>query len=347
MEVCGLFCTVKEDGKFMNHFRLPGDFILPFLGCDPPVVLSGGFGKVTKVKIEPSHLWYKNNSRKPEYFSVKTIWHDLPEHPGEADALARRLAIQNAEDREHLHRVLFSFRRADCYCLVFEWADGDLTKLWQEMPNSYQPDVYEHVCWFFRQCVGIMRSLHGLQNHASSFSSRDGIGRVIYDACHGRHSDIKPENILWFKNYEDNQKDHLVIADLGLTQFNTTKSKSQVAWADVGGYTETYKAPESDVKRSIGGKYDIWGIGCVFLLHASVFLLGNVKCVEAFSKLREKEGQERRSHLSDTIFYNLVSGGYGDAGSPTAKSTRFRAEVKVTVTEVSEPRIAPPATSKN
>ncbi|KAM6516336.1 hypothetical protein FALCPG4_014519 [Fusarium falciforme] len=177
-----------------------------------------------------------------------------------------------------------------------------------------------------------MRSLHGLQNHASSSSSGDGLGRVIYEACHGRHSDIKPENILWFKSYEDNKKDHLVIADLGLTQFNTTKSKSRVAWADVGGYTETYKAPESDVKAEVGGKYDIWGIGCVFLLHASVFLLGDIRCVETFSERRVKEARDHRSHLCDTIFYNLVSGSHhSDASSPTAKQTRFRAEVKDTV----------------
>lgn len=332
----------------MNHFRLPGDFILPFLDCQPPVVLYGGSSKVTKVEIEPSHLWYQGKSRKPKYFSVKTIWHNLSAHPGEADSLARRLAIRNKAGREHLHRVLFSFRRLDSYHLVFEWADGDLTQLWQEMPNRYKPDDFDSVCWFFKQCVGIITSLHGLQNHAPSHSPGEGLEQVFYNECHGRHSDIKPENILWFRNYQENKKDHLVIADLGLTQFNTTKSKSQVAWADVGGYTETYKAPESDVKASVGGKYDIWGIGCVFLLHVSVFLRGNVKCVETFYKRRVREGQHHWSHLSDTIFYNLLSGdGRDRVGSSASKGTRYRAEVKDTVKEVSKPMIALSTASKN
>lgn len=338
MQVCSLFCTLKEDGAYMDHFRLPGNFILPFRNCKPPVVKYGGFGQVIKVEIEPSHLLYKGKSRKPEYFCVKTIRHDVPEHPDEADSLARRLVIRDRKDREHLHRLLFSFRRVDFYYLVFEWADGDLTELWQEMPKRYKPSDHEHVCWFLRQCVGIMRSLHGLQNHTSSLAPGEGGRPVFYDACHGRHSDLKPENILWFKNYQDSKKDHLVIADLGLTQFRTTKSKSRVAWADVGGYTEAYKAPESDVKHVVGGKYDIWGIGCVFLLHASVFLRGDAGCIEEFSERRKAEANKhpRHGNCVDNAFYYLVrEGEHGDISSRTSNRTQYRGEVKKEVREVS------------
>ncbi|RSL68343.1 hypothetical protein CEP54_002883 [Fusarium duplospermum] len=291
MQLCSLFCAVKEDGGYVKHFRLPRGFILPFRACQPPEVLQGGFGQITKVRVDPSHLWYRGKDQNPEYFSVKTIRHASPEHPDEADSLARRLVIRDRADREHLHRLLFSFRRADFYYFVFEWADGDLTKLWQEMPQLYKLDSPEDVCWFFKQCVGIMRSLNALQNHASSFTPGQGLERIIFEECHGRHNDIKPENILWFKNYEG-KIDHLVIADLGLTQFNSTKSKSRMPWMDVRGYTQTYKAPESDVKGFVSGKYDVWGMGCVFLLHASVFLLGDAKCPEDFSKLRVKEDRE-------------------------------------------------------
>ncbi|KAI8161636.1 Serine/threonine protein kinase [Colletotrichum sp. SAR 10_70] len=43
----------------------------------------------------------------------------------------------------------------------------------------------------------------------------------------GRHGDIKPENILWFQEYEK-IKDFLVISDFGLTSFNTTNSRSKL-----------------------------------------------------------------------------------------------------------------------
>ncbi|KAJ4177996.1 hypothetical protein NW767_014966 [Fusarium falciforme] len=44
----------------------------------------------------------------------------------------------------------------------------------------------------------------------------------------GRHGDINPENILWFENYDNRQRDHLVISDFGLTQFNSAHSRSKV-----------------------------------------------------------------------------------------------------------------------
>ncbi|KAL2671304.1 hypothetical protein Neosp_013884 [[Neocosmospora] mangrovei] len=305
MQLCSLFCTVEEDtpkGGFVNHFQLPYDAILPFRDCEAPKTVHGGFGTVTKVQIEPSHFRYQGKSRKPKYFAVKTIRHSMQEHPYEADSLARRVAIPNMINREHLHRLLFSFRRADLYYLVFEWADGDLTELWQRMPDQYKPNDHEHVCWFFRQCVGIVRSLHSLQNHHRSYSaSIEGeLRRVRFNGSHGRHSDIKPQNILWFENYQGTKKDHLVIADLGLAQFNSTQSKSQVLWANVRGCTQTYKAPESDVETFVTGKYDIWGLGCVFLEHASVFLLGDAKCIDEFSNSRkgENEGHKKdRCHL--------------------------------------------------
>lgn len=347
MQLCGLFCTVEEDspkGGFVSHFRLLDSAILPFPTCEVPETLRGGFGTVIKVKIEPSHLRYRGRTRKPEYFSVKTIQHSRQEHPYEADSLARRVAIPEVIDREHLHRLLFSFRRADFYHLVFEWADGDLIMFWQKMPGRYRLDDPGDACWFFEQCLGIMRSLNSLHNLHPSFSAMDGdeLKRVIINECHGRHSDIKPQNILWFENYQDKKKDHLVIADLGLTQFNTTQSKSQVLWTNVRGYPETYKAPEGDVERRVGGKYDVWGIGCVFREHASVFLRRDFKCVKDFSKRRVKESREHRSHQSyvSDVFYNLVGdAGHGHVASTTAEKPSLRAEVKSSVQQVGKQKI--------
>ncbi|KAJ4050309.1 hypothetical protein NW761_005100 [Fusarium oxysporum] len=143
MQLCSLFCTIDEEGQFMDHFRLPADFVLPFVDSEPPEIRSGGYGKVTKVFIEPSHLWYRGKYPKPKCFAIKAVQHSSIDHPSEADSLARRLVIKKLADREHLHQLLFSFRRADYYYLVFEWADGDLTDLWKTMPSLYRPDIYE------------------------------------------------------------------------------------------------------------------------------------------------------------------------------------------------------------
>jgi serine/threonine protein kinase len=198
--------------------------------------------------------------------------------------------------------------------------------------------VHEHVCWFFQQCLGILSTLNSLHNLHSSYTAQIGkqILRCIVNERHGRHSDIKPKNILWFKNYRQ-QRDHLVIADLGLAEFHTTQSKSQSPWAGVGGYTQTYKAPESEVDGYIGPRYDIWALGCVFLEHASVFLRRDSKCIEEFSDKRLKEEQElpRQQNYSSDTFYYLENDDDGNADFRTPYQGLRQAKVKGTVTKVS------------
>ncbi|KAF5533072.1 serine threonine kinase [Fusarium napiforme] len=320
MQLCSLFCTIDEEEQFMDHFRLPADFVLPLVDSDPPVIRSGGYGKVTKVFIEPSHLWYRGSYPKPECFAIKAVQHSSIDHPSEADSLARRLVIKKLADREHLHQLLFSFRRADYYYLVFEWADGDLTDLWETMPSLYRPDVEEDAVWFYRQCAGIVRSLGSLHEQRSSYTATTVEERVhiALGGKYGRHSDIKPQNLLWFSDFQGDKKDHLVIADLGLTQFNTSQSKSHVSWAGVKGYTQTYKAPESEGSDGVGARYDIWSLGCVFLEHASVFLMRDNSCVRTFSDNRLEEDKEK--DFTDT---------YTPIGS-----RGIRGEVKKTVTKM-------------
>ncbi|KAF5686032.1 serine threonine kinase [Fusarium circinatum] len=335
MQLCSLFCTIDEEEQFMDHFRLPADFVIPFVDSDTPVIRTGGYGKVTKAFIEPSHLWYRGRYPKPECFAIKAVQHSSIDHPSEADSLARRLVIKKLADREHLHQLLFSFRRADYYYLVFEWADGDLTDLWETMPTLYSPDVYEDALWFFRQCLGIVRSLGSLHKQRSSYtaSTLEEVVHVALAGKYGRHSDIKPQNLLWFSDYQGDKKDHLVIADLGLTQFNTSQSKSHASWAGIKGYTQTYKAPESEVNEVVGSRYDIWSLGCVFLEHASVFLTRDGRSVDAFSKsrLEEDHRRNRNGNYHGDTFYNVITEGYStDEYTPVGSSVK-RGEVKEAV----------------
>ncbi|KAF5254657.1 hypothetical protein FANTH_590 [Fusarium anthophilum] len=347
MQLCSLFCTIDEEEQFMDHFRLPADFVIPFVDSDPPVIRTGGYGKVTKAFIEPSHLWYRGRYPKPECFAIKAVQHSSIDHPSEADSLARRLVIKKLADREHLHQLLFSFRRADYYYLVFEWADGDLTDLWETMPTLYSPDVYEDALWFFRQCLGIVRSLGSLHKQRSSYtaSTLEEVVHVALAGKYGRHSDIKPQNLLWFSDYQGDKKDHLVIADLGLTQFNTSQSKSHASWAGIKGYTQTYKAPESEVNEVVGSRYDIWSLGCVFLEHASVFLMRDSRCVNAFSKsrLEEDHHRNRNGNYHGDTFYNVITEGYStDEYTPVGSSVK-RGEVKEAVLKVRSTSVNPTA----
>lgn len=85
---------------------------------------------------------------------------------------------------------------------------------------------------------------------------------------YGRHGDIKPENILWFKNgdiegvhYEEGA---LVIADFGLTDLHRRATRSDIP-AKLCTGTPTYEPPEIQLGAPISRAYDIWSLGCTFL----------------------------------------------------------------------------------
>lgn len=117
----------------------------------------------------------------------------------------------------------------------------------------------------------------------------------------GRHGDIKPENILWFVDYEG-KRDYLAISDFGLTQFDTAKSHSRASQDHILGFSSTYRAPDLHLEdQKISQKYDVWSLGCVFLEFISWFLLGYDETVSRFTQARladEPEGVIRE----DTFF---------------------------------------------
>ncbi|KAM0237419.1 hypothetical protein ACHAP5_009049 [Fusarium lateritium] len=154
---------------------------------------------------------------------------------------------------------------------------------------------YEDILWFFKQCSGLALGLRRL-HHPSSFArTSSAVNNGIQTAedildedqksKFGRHGDIKPENILWFKNY-NNDLNHMAICDFGSTEFNSIYSKSHVDARGVTGYSKTYQPPDTRLGSEVSQKIDVWSLGCVFLEFVSWFLLGYQETVEEFPKRR-------------------------------------------------------------
>jgi serine/threonine protein kinase len=227
--------------------------------------------------------------------------------------------------------------------MAFEWADGNLAEFWKKKPWRFQPSNFHDSLWFFTQCEGLAAGLRGIHNLRTSFrTGKDQIRQVLHDP-HGRHSDIKPENILLYEDSDLKETGdgtgpahdtrRLVIADLGCAQFHTPQTKSLVRISKVQGQTVSYSAPEVETVRLLGPRYDVWALGCVFLEHASVFIEENGEVVEKFSILRNKEDWDtHHSHehrYTGNTFY--IIRGFEDG----EKADKFcKAETKATVTEV-------------
>ncbi|KAH7359332.1 kinase-like domain-containing protein [Plectosphaerella cucumerina] len=346
MAFCSPFFMIREDDGEVSHYKLPADSILPFLDLQDTTESrprSGASGTVTRVRIEPSHLGCPKSTQKPKYLAIKRLHdHDnsVP-HPTEVDALVRRVVIQGLA-KKHITRLLFTFLHCGFYFMAFEWADGNLAEFWKKKPWRFQPSNFHDSLWFFTQCEGLAAGLRGIHNLRTSFrTGKDQIRQVLHDP-HGRHSDIKPENILLYEDSDLKETGdgtgpahdtrRLVIADLGCAQFHTPQTKSLVRISKVQGQTVSYSAPEVETVRLLGPRYDVWALGCVFLEHASVFIEENGEVVEKFSILRNKEDWDtHHSHehrYTGNTFY--IIRGFEDG----EKADKFcKAETKATVTE--------------
>ncbi|CAN9325974.1 kinase-like protein [Alternaria alternata] len=266
---------------------------------------NGGFGVVHKVEIHPSHHNFtgSNSSVKP-VFALKAI--EAGDHKAYRDELAAlEKTCAQVQREKHLIKLLLTFRHGDKFYLLFEWADGNLGEFWET--HRTRPPTLLDERWAAKQCLGLARAvsrIHGLttwqkNGRSSSFGSLNDAERDW-----GRHGDIKPENILWFQEYETDH-DLLVISDLGLTRYHSQSSKSLVPRSRIDGCSYAYRPPELDIEERISQKYDIWSLGCVFLEFVVWYLQGYDE-VESFSLQREDEDLVIYEGVKIDKFFNIA-----------------------------------------
>lgn len=196
------------------------------------------------------------------------------------------------------------------YSLLFPWAEWDLAQYWEES----QVQGAAEILWVAEQCYGLADALSYIHEPPGLLNQG---GKQLY----GRHGDIKPENILWFKN---SNGEMLVFADMGLTQVHKDSSRSNIPGQGIP-RTPGYRPPECDMagrEGYISRSFDIWTLGCVFL----EFVVWILKGSEGISDFRNKRFTPYIDPLSETnIFFSLLNLG----------STReFGFQVQRSVTEV-------------
>lgn len=252
--------------KTIRHYDLHDRDILPWCeehSASAYEVMSGGFGSVKKVKIHPLcheyHETLKAINVSGGVFAVKTLKDsDDAKFRKEVESLKKF----NGLVHDHLVTLLGTFTHKKQFSLIFPSAECDIENYWHYRNPTPNLDDIEFVRWVSRQCRGIMEAVDAIHNprHPITLSEEDQ-ETLLY----GRHGDIKPENILWFKSFDEADRGIWVISDLGLTAFNREISRSMVPNKSIL-YTPGYRPPECDIK---GGKisraFDIWTLGCFYL----------------------------------------------------------------------------------
>ncbi|RDW58911.1 hypothetical protein BP6252_13387 [Coleophoma cylindrospora] len=266
---------------------------------------SGGNGIIHRLQIHPSHHNYQGSQMpgRDLNFAVKEIHAgDVVTYQQELHAL--EISSARMKKEKHLIKLLLTFQHGDKYYLIFEWADGNLAEFWQQTNSKL-----EHLTttWAANQCLGISKAvqrIHGLatwqkmRRKATSDSASDN------EPEWGRHGDIKPNNILWFSMYGE-ERDLLVVSDLGLTRYHSRLSRSLVHHSHIDGYTSLYRAPELNLgDHHISQKYDIWSLGCVYL-EFCIWYLEGIEAVWLFEEERESQDESDYSNLKEDKYFNI------------------------------------------
>lgn len=245
------------------------------------------------------------------------------------DKEARALRRFNAQRDPHLIRLLATYTHEGRFNLIFPWADGNLKDLWMK-PEFQLTDTGRdawRVKWMAAQLLGLARALQMIHYCPIEKDNVEDLPAHDKKQLYGRHGDLKPENILWFRHDEDDHNDGTIgilkIADFGFADFHSKHSKSNIRKSAVGGFTDTYKAPEYEIGSLLSQQYDIWSFGCI-LLQFVVWHLKGWKGVDDFSKERTEDS--RGALMAADIFFHLEASSrdtYQARTSPSVTKVRF------------------------
>lgn len=235
---------------------------------------------------------------------------------------------------EHLIQLLLSYQLAGECFMIFPWALGNLAEFWEKNPSN--PASRDDLCWFIQQCEGLARGLCKVHRNDSWPPENGSFGdaSLVDSRNRGRHGDIKPENILWFKDEKASQA-HLVVADFTLMRFHSMDSVDYTEARKVG-FSQTYYPPEVDAGwyTSVSQTYDIWTLGCVYLEFITWYLIGydairkdsftkpDGKCLESFTLVRSKE--DKKYGVPTNRFFTQTYGSGAKVKDSVEKASRSR-----------------------
>ena len=226
----------------------------------------------------------------------------------------------------HLITLLASFEQDGVSHFIFPWAECNLETYWEKIQPwgddapSTRLDL-DCARWVANQLVGITGAIHSIHQRREN-NLKPGVEGF------GRHSDLKPDNVLWFR-YENDPKGILVVTDLGLATFNRELSRSiqPGSSARVPGY----RAPECDIHDAKARrKTDIWTLGCIFLEFVT-WLLGGNQLLGDFKQ--QRKSLDHLNNAKSNLFFEFEEQHKQDSGGDKKRTGHM--QVKRAVAKVS------------
>lgn len=269
-----------EKGNKVKHYNLSPNAMLPWLRPDKGHPednndREGGYSLVKRYRIDSDshgfHELLKSVLLHSGSVAVKILKKSKDpmaqiDWRREVNMLCRFNGLRHSS----LITLLATYTQNDVHHLVFPCAQYDLEEYWTETPGLLVKPGHvdpESMRWVSKQIRGLMEALQIIHNPLQQ--------DLDLSDLFGRHGDLKPENVLWFKSPTD-IRGILVITDLGISEVHREVSRSNVPNKDIP-RTLGYRPPECDIEKGkISRAFDIWTMGCLFLEKACWLLGGNV-----------------------------------------------------------------------
>jgi serine/threonine protein kinase len=208
------------------------------------------------------------------------------------------LFVFNQLGDEHIVKGIGAFTKRGKYYLLMEWADGgNLQQFWENNPDPHLTMTAQQVIELLTQFRGLAYALNRMHHYRARQEKTKSCSVSINtpgeneDETSWRHGDLKPGNILRFKDPSNssNWVGTLKIGDLGRVRQHLDKTgKRKIGTSELFS-TWRYEAPESWTSLSSPRSrlYDIWSLGCVILDSVIWMLYGAKKLKEFEAVVRE------------------------------------------------------------
>ncbi|KAK4446033.1 mitogen-activated protein kinase [Podospora aff. communis PSN243] len=262
-------------------FRLEIDQPLPFLKPDGVFQKApqGASSIVHRVKVHEDHLEnppldFNGRRRNIAIKEIRVADSEYTEFQAQFNNEAK--ALMDIRDLKHPHIIqwLAAFTQGSGHYLMFPWADGgSLRDFWKEQqPLRMSLDGIRGLVW------EALQQFRGLT---------DAFVKLHMEKYY-RHGDVKPENILRFKDGKT-VTGILQIADFGLAKQHNgpTVRRGPTATRHT---TLQYESPEAEEAMrgdaALSRLSDIWSLGCVMFEYAVWLLYGNDEADRFGNELR-------------------------------------------------------------
>ncbi|KAF6807390.1 protein kinase-like (PK-like) protein [Colletotrichum sojae] len=312
-----------NEGGHDVHYQCRSGDVLPLVKHVGGIHKQGGYGEVTSYLLHKDQQSLKRyTTRGAEHPVVVKRPHRLENRDDfdkEIDVL-RRLTRSKRGQNHHLAKLLATFEVPKCasgttgtdYYMMFEWADKTLDDLFKEArPTGRASDLHE---WVAEQALGLATALRAMHKLKKAPDDPD-------DKTRGIHGDLKPPNILVYRNwnYPEGYRDGgrrdadtsdeeleieggsegglssgsrthsdglgiLQITDFGRSSFHHTLTVEDIKFTTLGG---DYCPPELQLKLSVSPSLDIWTLGCLYL-EILTWVLEGREGIDAFREKRDK-----------------------------------------------------------